>query len=106
MPELSIYTILFIWFPQIFYIFLLDARGLTGETKNRVCQLQQDTLVSLESYIGEHYASQVSRLGKILLRLPALRDITTEVHSYLMEHNSSGISKIDPFLLDMANQNV
>ena len=86
--------------------FQLDAKGLSCETKVRVCQLQQDTLVSLESYIVEHYSTQVSRLGKILLRLPALRDITTEVHNYLMKQSLSGQCKIDPFLLDMANQNI
>ena len=90
---------------NIIYCYL-DAKGLSGDTKSRVCQLQQDTLVSLENYIVEHYATQVSRLGKILLRLPALRDITTEVHDYLMKQSSSGQSKIDPFLLDMANQNI
>ena len=61
---------------MIFFHFT-DAAGLSdGAT---IEQLQEKSQCALEEYCRSHYPNQPTRFGKLLLRLPSLRTVSSQV---------------------------
>lgn len=58
-------------------LFCPDAHGITDPQHIEV--IQEKCQTALEEYISTHYPGQTSRLGKLLLRLPTLRTISSAV---------------------------
>lgn len=59
------------------YIFLLDACGLSDV--NHIEGLQEKSQCALEEYCRTQYPNQPTRFGKLLLRLPSLRTVSSQV---------------------------
>lgn len=63
-----------------FFIFPLDACGLSDIA--HIESLQEKSQCALEEYCRTQYPNQPTRFGKLLLRLPSLRTVSSQVSFY------------------------
>lgn len=69
--------------PQIFNIFsAIDACGLSDVA--HIESLQEKSQCALEEYCRTQYPNQPTRFGKLLLRLPSLRTVSSQVSFHLL----------------------
>jgi hypothetical protein len=79
--------------------FLSDACGLT-ETQT-IEQLQEKSQCALEEYCRTHYPNQPTRFGRLLLRLPSLRTVSSAVIEQLFFVRLVGKTPIETLIRDM-----
>ena len=76
-----------------------DAAGLSdGAT---IEQLQEKSQCALEEYCRSHYPNQPTRFGKLLLRLPSLRTVSSQVIEQLFFVRLVGKTPIETLIRDM-----
>ncbi|XP_031566491.1 COUP transcription factor 2-like isoform X2 [Actinia tenebrosa] len=80
-------------------LFTSDASGLTDPTY--IESLQEKTQCALEEYSRNQYPNQPTRFGKLLLRLPSLRSISSSVVEQLFFVRLVGKTPIETLLRDM-----
>ena len=80
-------------------LFQSDASGLTDPS--HVTNLQEKSQCALEDYVRTQYPSQPTRFGKLLLRLPSLRTISSHVIEQLFFIRLVGKTPIDTLIRDM-----
>lgn len=89
------YTLLmFICFPP-----LPDACGLSDVA--HVESLQEKSQCALEEYVRSQYPNQPTRFGKLLLRLPSLRTVSSSVIEQLFFVRLVGKTPIETLIRDM-----
>lgn len=76
-----------------------DAPGLTD--MNLIEQLQEKSQCALEEYCRSHYPNQPTRFGKLLLRLPSLRTVSSSVIEQLFFVRLVGKTPIETLIRDM-----
>lgn len=86
--------LMFICFP-----FLLDACGLSDVA--HVESLQEKSQCALEEYVRSQYPNQPTRFGKLLLRLPSLRTVSSSVIEQLFFVRLVGKTPIETLIRDM-----
>uniref|UniRef100_A0A0K2TXZ2 NR LBD domain-containing protein n=1 Tax=Lepeophtheirus salmonis TaxID=72036 RepID=A0A0K2TXZ2_LEPSM len=64
-------------------------------------QLQEKSQCALEDYCRNHYPNQPSRFGKLLLRLPSLRTVSSGVIEQLFFVRLVGKTPIETLIRDM-----
>ncbi|XP_065185648.1 retinoic acid receptor RXR-beta-A-like isoform X2 [Sycon ciliatum] len=69
--------------------------------RTRVERIQEQCMEMLGEYCRARFPTQKLRFSKILLRLSAVRSITTETRDYLVQRKSQGNINIDSFVLEM-----
>jgi len=80
-------------------LFTTDAAGLSdGAT---IEQLQEKSQCALEEYCRSHYPNQPTRFGKLLLRLPSLRTVSSQVIEQLFFVRLVGKTPIETLIRDM-----
>ncbi len=90
-----VYTLLmFICFPP-----LSDACGLSDVA--HVESLQEKSQCALEEYVRSQYPNQPTRFGKLLLRLPSLRTVSSSVIEQLFFVRLVGKTPIETLIRDM-----
>lgn len=92
-----------------FYLFLLfsvsvraclpDACGLSDAA--HIESLQEKSQCALEEYVRSQYPNQPSRFGKLLLRLPSLRTVSSSVIEQLFFVRLVGKTPIETLIRDM-----
>ena len=82
-----------------FPFFLPDACGLSDSTS--IEQLQEKSQCALEEYCRSHYPNQPTRFGKLLLRLPSLRTVSSKVIEQLFFVRLVGKTPIETLIRDM-----
>eukprot|EP00093_Oithona_nana_P006761 06761.XXX_261160_251347_1 [CDS] Oithona nana genome sequencing. len=80
-------------------LFTTDACGLTDSTA--IEQLQEKSQCALEEYCRTHYPNQPTRFGKLLLRLPSLRTVSSQVIEQLFFVRLVGKTPIETLIRDM-----
>ncbi|XP_032233935.2 COUP transcription factor 1 isoform X3 [Nematostella vectensis] len=80
-------------------LFTSDASGLTDP--QYIESLQEKTQCALEEYTRNQYPNQPTRFGKLLLRLPSLRSISSSVVEQLFFVRLVGKTPIETLLRDM-----
>ncbi|CAB4068565.1 NR2F3 [Lepeophtheirus salmonis] len=80
-------------------LFTTDACGLSES--NMIEQLQEKSQCALEDYCRNHYPNQPSRFGKLLLRLPSLRTVSSGVIEQLFFVRLVGKTPIETLIRDM-----
>ncbi|XP_028967405.1 steroid receptor seven-up, isoforms B/C [Galendromus occidentalis] len=80
-------------------LFTTDACGLSDVTQ--VESLQEKTQSSLEEYCRAQYPQQPSRFGKLLLRLPSLRTVSSQTIEHLFFVRLVGKTSIETLIRDM-----
>lgn len=91
----------------IFFFFLLflccfvrsDACGLSDAA--HIESLQEKSQCALEEYVRSQYPNQPSRFGKLLLRLPSLRTVSSSVIEQLFFVRLVGKTPIETLIRDM-----
>ena len=78
---------------------LSDAPGLSNPQV--IEQLQEKSQCALEEYCRSQYPSQPSRFGKLLLRLPSLRTVSSAVIEQLFFIRLVGKTPIETLIRDM-----
>jgi nuclear receptor subfamily 2 group F protein 3 len=78
---------------------LLDAPGLSNPQV--IEQLQEKSQCALEEYCRSQYPNQPSRFGKLLLRLPSLRTVSSAVIEQLFFIRLVGKTPIETLIRDM-----
>jgi nuclear receptor subfamily 2 group F protein 3 len=82
------------------YIFFIsDAPGLTDV--QLIEQLQEKSQCALEEYCRSQYPNQPTRFGKLLLRLPSLRTVSSAVIEQLFFVRLVGKTPIETLIRDM-----
>ena len=76
-----------------------DAIGLTDPSV--VEQLQEKSQCALEEYCRSQYPNQPTRFGKLLLRLPSLRTVSSSVIEQLFFVRLVGKTPIETLIRDM-----
>eukprot|EP00096_Caligus_rogercresseyi_P015139 TRINITY_DN757_c1_g1_i3.p1 TRINITY_DN757_c1_g1~~TRINITY_DN757_c1_g1_i3.p1 ORF type:complete len:119 (-),score=41.49 TRINITY_DN757_c1_g1_i3:1054-1410(-) len=76
-----------------------DACGLSESCM--IEQLQEKSQCALEEYTRNHYPNQPSRFGKLLLRLPSLRTVSSGVIEQLFFVRLVGKTPIETLIRDM-----
>ena len=76
-----------------------DAPGLTDATV--IEQLQEKSQCALEEYCRSQYPNQPTRFGKLLLRLPSLRTVSSSVIEQLFFVRLVGKTPIETLIRDM-----
>lgn len=76
-----------------------DAPGLTDPQV--IDQLQEKSQCALEEYCRTHYPNQPTRFGKLLLRLPSLRTVSSAVIEQLFFVRLVGKTPIETLIRDM-----
>ena len=64
-------------------------------------QLQEKSQCALEEYCRSHYPNQPTRFGKLLLRLPSLRTVSSAVIEQLFFVRLVGKTPIETLIRDM-----
>ena len=77
----------------------IDAPGLTDATL--IEQLQEKSQCALEEYCRSQYPNQPTRFGKLLLRLPSLRTVSSSVIEQLFFVRLVGKTPIETLIRDM-----
>merc|ERR1719341_350682 len=80
-------------------LFTTDAIGLTDSTL--VEQLQEKSQCALEEYCRTQHPNQPARFGKLLLRLPSLRTVSSRVIEQLFFVRLVGKTPIETLIRDM-----
>ncbi|MEQ2170718.1 Nuclear receptor subfamily 2 group F member 1-A [Goodea atripinnis] len=78
--------------------------GLWGALTGRSCgelSLQEKSQCALEEYVRSQYPNQPSRFGKLLLRLPSLRTVSSSVIEQLFFVRLVGKTPIETLIRDM-----
>ena len=81
------------------FCLISDACGLTDSTA--IEQLQEKSQCALEEYCRTHYPNQPTRFGKLLLRLPSLRTVSSQVIEQLFFVRLVGKTPIETLIRDM-----
>ena len=79
--------------------FLTDAPGLTDP--QIIEQLQEKSQCALDEYCRSQYPTQPTRFGKLLLRLPSLRTVSSAVIEQLFFVRLVGKTPIETLIRDM-----
>ncbi|XP_014032261.2 COUP transcription factor 2 [Salmo salar] len=80
-------------------LFTSDACGLSDVT--HVDDLQEKSQCALDGYIRNQYPNQPNRFGKLLLRLPSLRTVSSSVIEQLFFIRLVGKTPIETLIRDM-----
>ncbi|XP_076012076.1 COUP transcription factor 2-like isoform X3 [Genypterus blacodes] len=80
-------------------LFTTDACGLSDMT--HVEGLQEKSQCALEEYVRSQYPNQPNRFGKLLLRLPSLRTVSSSVIEQLFFVRLVGKTPIETLIRDM-----
>ncbi|XP_070985733.1 COUP transcription factor 2-like [Oncorhynchus clarkii lewisi] len=80
-------------------LFTSDACGLSDVT--HVDDLQEKSQCALEEYIRSQYPNQPNRFGRLLLRLPSLRTVSSSVIEQLFFIRLVGKTPIETLIRDM-----
>eukprot|EP00094_Tigriopus_californicus_P006094 TCALIF_05868-PB protein Name:"Similar to svp Steroid receptor seven-up, isoforms B/C (Drosophila melanogaster)" AED:0.27 eAED:0.27 QI:0/0.6/0.5/0.83/1/1/6/887/484 len=80
-------------------LFTTDAPGLTDTQV--IEQLQEKSQCALEEYCRSQYPNQPTRFGKLLLRLPSLRTVSSSVIEQLFFVRLVGKTPIETLIRDM-----
>merc|ERR1712002_1076181 len=80
-------------------LFTTDACGLSDS--GSIEQLQEKSQCALEEYCRSQYPNQTSRFGKLLLRLPSLRTVSSQVIEQLFFVRLVGKTPIETLIRDM-----
>ena len=64
-------------------------------------KLQEHCMEVLSEYCHARFPDQKLRFSKILLRLSAVRSITTETRDYIVQHHQHSSVQVDPLVLEM-----
>ncbi|TNN58757.1 COUP transcription factor 2 [Liparis tanakae] len=80
-------------------LFTTDACGLSDVT--HVEGLQEKSQCALEEYVRSQYPNQPNRFGKLLLRLPSLRTVSSSVIEQLFFIRLVGKTPIETLIRDM-----
>lgn len=80
-------------------IFTSDACGLSDAA--HIESLQEKSQCALEEYVRSQYPNQPSRFGKLLLRLPSLRTVSSSVIEQLFFVRLVGKTPIETLIRDM-----
>lgn len=87
-------------FPSPFFRACLpDACGLSDAA--HIESLQEKSQCALEEYVRSQYPNQPSRFGKLLLRLPSLRTVSSSVIEQLFFVRLVGKTPIETLIRDM-----
>lgn len=86
-------------FSNLSFFYLSDACGLS-ETQ-AIEQLQEKSQCALEEYCRTHYPNQPTRFGRLLLRLPSLRTVSSSVIEQLFFVRLVGKTPIETLIRDM-----
>lgn len=78
---------------------LIDACGLSDVA--HVESLQEKSQCALEEYVRSQYPNQPTRFGKLLLRLPSLRTVSSSVIEQLFFVRLVGKTPIETLIRDM-----
>lgn len=78
---------------------LADACGLSDAA--HIESLQEKSQCALEEYVRSQYPNQPSRFGKLLLRLPSLRTVSSSVIEQLFFVRLVGKTPIETLIRDM-----
>jgi len=78
---------------------ITDAPGLSNPQV--IEQLQEKSQCALEEYCRTHYPNQPTRFGKLLLRLPSLRTVSSAVIEQLFFVRLVGKTPIETLIRDM-----
>lgn len=79
--------------------FLADACGLSDV--GHIESLQEKSQCALEEYCRTQYPNQPTRFGKLLLRLPSLRTVSSQVIEQLFFVRLVGKTPIETLIRDM-----
>merc|ERR1739846_147138 len=80
-------------------LFSTDAPGLTNS--QGIEQLQEKSQCALEEYCRTQYPNQPTRFGRLLLRLPSLRTVSSSVIEQLFFVRLVGKTPIETLIRDM-----
>jgi Ligand-binding domain of nuclear hormone receptor len=83
----------------IFHFYFPDAPGLTDV--QIIEQLQEKSQCALEEYCRTQYPNHPTRFGKLLLRLPSLRTVSSAVIEQLFFVRLVGKTPIETLIRDM-----
>ena len=81
------------------HVYISDAPGLSDP--QLIEQLQEKSQCALEEYCRSHYPNQPTRFGKLLLRLPSLRTVSSTVIEQLFFVRLVGKTPIETLIRDM-----
>ena len=81
------------------FVLSLDACGLSDV--GHIESLQEKSQCALEEYCRTQYANQPVRFGKLLLRLPSLRTVSSQVIEQLFFVRLVGKTPIETLIRDM-----
>ena len=89
-----------LWVHETFtYFQFADAPGLSDT--HMIEQLQEKSQCALEEYCRTQYPNQPTRFGKLLLRLPSLRTVSSAVIEQLFFARLVGKTPIETLIRDM-----
>lgn len=88
---------IFVFF--FYFFFLADACGLSDAA--HIEALQEKSQCALEEYVRSQYPNQPNRFGKLLLRLPSLRTVSSHVIEQLFFVRLVGKTPIETLIRDM-----
>ena len=80
-------------------IIFLDAVGLSNA--QGIEQLQEKSQCALEEYCRTQYPNQPTRFGRLLLRLPSLRTVSSQVIEQVFFLRLVGKTPIETLIRDM-----
>ena len=80
-------------------MFNLDAPGLSNS--QAIEQLQEKSQCALEEYCRTQYPNQPTRFGRLLLRLPSLRTVSSQVIEQVFFLRLVGKTPIETLIRDM-----
>ncbi|BFZ25602.1 hypothetical protein BsWGS_28641 [Bradybaena similaris] len=78
-----------------------DAHGIQDKTK--IAEMQSKILECLRRHILHEYPHDAKRLGKILLRLPALRTVSAKAAERFLSMTFDGSIQLNELVLEMMN---
>ena len=81
------------------FITIADAPGLTNS--QGIEQLQEKSQCALEEYCRTQYPNQPTRFGRLLLRLPSLRTVSSQVIEQVFFLRLVGKTPIETLIRDM-----
>ena len=81
------------------FFFIVDAVGLSNA--QAIEQLQEKSQCALEEYCRTQYPNQPTRFGRLLLRLPSLRTVSSQVIEQVFFLRLVGKTPIETLIRDM-----
>ena len=81
------------------YLYIVDAVGLSNA--QAIEQLQEKSQCALEEYCRTQYPNQPTRFGRLLLRLPSLRTVSSQVIEQVFFLRLVGKTPIETLIRDM-----